>query len=179
MRLGEATRARGEPADGDALLGDALVISRWSPLSGHLLPLGYAALLRGSSDPALVELRLEDAGAYLREQPLVCAYCGTGFRVAASIAASRAALHEQAAAYLAGAEAASGLWRGGLLPAELDEARGELAWASGDTAEARARLDAAGGAFLDAGRRLDADRVVARLDALEEATGKVSGRSRA
>ncbi len=90
LRLGEAARARGDLAEGDQLLADALVISRWSPLSGHLLPLGYAALLRASDDPALGAQRLEDAGAYLREQPLVCAYCGTAFRVAAAIAAARA-----------------------------------------------------------------------------------------
>ena len=48
LRLGEAARARGEVAEGNALLADALVISRWSPMSGHLLPLGYAALLRSS-----------------------------------------------------------------------------------------------------------------------------------
>ncbi|HEX4518742.1 MAG TPA: BTAD domain-containing putative transcriptional regulator [Gaiellaceae bacterium] len=166
MRLGEATRAAGEPAGGDAFLGDALVISRWSPLSGHLLPLGYAALLRGSDERALVELRLDDAGALLREQPLVCAYCGTAFRLAASIAAAHAALPDQAAAYLAGAEAASALWPGGLFPAALDEARGELAWATGDEAEARSRLSGAGRVFVQAGRQLDADRIQARLDAI-------------
>ena len=51
LRLGEAARARGERAEGDRLLADALVISRWSPLSGHLLPLGYAALLRAKRRP--------------------------------------------------------------------------------------------------------------------------------
>jgi hypothetical protein len=32
VRLGEAVRARGPPDEGDAMLADALVLSRWSPL---------------------------------------------------------------------------------------------------------------------------------------------------
>src|SRR4029078_3701038 len=50
VRLGEALRARGETADGDALLADALVLARWSPISGHLLPLGYVAVVPASQD---------------------------------------------------------------------------------------------------------------------------------
>ena len=163
VRLGEAARARGDHAEGDRLLADALVISRWSPLSGHLLPLGYAALLRGSDDPALGGRRLEDAGAFLREQPLVCAYCGMAFRVAAAITAARAEQLEVAGTFLMQAEMTSGLWRGGPWPAAIDEVRGELAWASGDRAEAQERLRTAGDGFAQQGRRLDADRVAARL----------------
>jgi DNA-binding SARP family transcriptional activator len=166
LRLGEAARARGEVSEGDTLLTDALVISRWSAMSGHLLPLGYAALLRGSDDPELGRQRLEDAGAYLRSEELVCAYCGMAFRVAATIAAARAEQLEQAAAFLAEAEATAGMWRGGPWPAALDEARGELARASGDQAEARARLHAAGTAFAREGRMLDAHRVEGRLASL-------------
>jgi DNA-binding SARP family transcriptional activator len=167
LRLGETARARGQLAEGDALLADALVISRWSPMSGHLLPLGYAALLRATDDPQLGLLRLDDAGAYLREQPLVCAYCGTVFRVAAAVAAARGKLVDQAAAFLARAEALAGMWRGGPWPASLDEARGEIAYASGDLFGARAQLRASADAFTQDGRRLDADRVEARLNNLE------------
>jgi ATP/maltotriose-dependent transcriptional regulator MalT len=167
LRLGETARARGQLAEGDALLADALVISRWSPMSGHLLPLGYAALLRATDDPQLGLLRLDDAGAYLREQPLVCAYCGTVFRVAAAVAAARGKLVDQAAAFLARAEAMAGMWRGGPWPASLDEARGEIAYASGDLFGARAQLRASADAFTQDGRRLDADRVEARLNNLE------------
>ena len=70
-------------------------------MSGHLLPLGYAALLRATDDPQLGLMRLDDAGAYLREQPLVCAYCGMAFRVAAAVAAARGELLDQAAIFLA------------------------------------------------------------------------------
>jgi DNA-binding SARP family transcriptional activator len=166
FRLGEAARARGEVAEGDTLLTDALVISRWSPMSGHLLPLGYAALLRATDDPELGLERLEDAGAYLRGQELVCGSCGMVFGVAAAITAARAGQLEQGAAFLSGAETAADLWRGGPWPAAFDEARGELAWASGDHAEAQARLRAAGDAFAHDGRKLDADRVEARLASL-------------
>lgn len=166
LRLGEAARARGEVSEGDTLLADALVISRWSPMSGHLLPLGYAALLKGSDDPELGGQRLEDAGAYLRSEELICTYCGMAFRVAAAIAAARVEQLEQAAVFLSEAVATAALWRGGPWPAALDEARGELAWASGDEAEARTRLRAAGEAFAREGRRLDASRVEARLAAL-------------
>ena len=119
--------------------------------------------LRGSDDPALGGQRLEDAGAFLREQPLVCAYCGMAFRVAAAITAARAEQLEVAATFLMQAEMTSGLWRGGPWPAAIDEAHGELAWASGDRAEAQERLRTAGEAFAQQGRRLDADRVAARL----------------
>src|SRR5262245_60802647 len=48
IRLAELAYADGEASEGDTLFADALVISRWSPMSGHLLPLGYAALLRAT-----------------------------------------------------------------------------------------------------------------------------------
>ena len=166
MRLGEAVRARGEAVEGDTLLADALVISRWSPMSSHLLPLGYAALLYASDEPELGLQRLDNAEAYLREQEFVCGSCRTIFGVAAAIAAARAGRLDRAAAFLSGAEAAAALWRGGPWIAAFDEARGELARASGDQAEAQARLVSAGEAFAREGRRLDAERVEARLASL-------------
>jgi hypothetical protein len=167
LRLGETARARGQLAECEALLADALVISRWSPMSSHLLPLGYAALLRATDDPQLGLLRLDDAGAYLREQPLPCAYCGTAFRVAAAVAAARGKQVEQAAVFLAGAEGTARMWRGGgLWPAALDEARGEIAYASGDLSGAHDLLQAAADAFARDGRRLDADRIATRLSSL-------------
>jgi DNA-binding SARP family transcriptional activator len=168
LRLGEAARARGELAEADRLLGDALIIARWSPMSGHLMPLGYAALLRATDAPALGLERLADGGAYLREQQRVCAYCGMAFHVAAAIAAARAEQLDQAAMALARAEATVRLWRGGgPWPAALDEARGEIARAGGDTVEARARLTAAAEAFARGGRTLDSGRVQARLAGLD------------
>jgi DNA-binding SARP family transcriptional activator len=167
IRLGEASHARGECAEGEALLADALVLSRWSPMSGHLLPVGYAALLRTTGDPELGAERLADAGAYLREQPLVCAYCGTAFRVVASITAARSGNLDEAESFLASAETTARLWqRGGPWPAALDEARGELAWAAGDGAAARERLQAAAGAFARDRWLLDSDRVERRLASL-------------
>jgi DNA-binding SARP family transcriptional activator len=166
LRLGEAAHARGEVSEGDTLLADALVISRWSPMSGHLLPLGYAALLRWSDDPELASRRLEDAEAYLRSEELVCAYCGMAFRVAAAVTCARAEQPEQAAVFLSEAEGTVRMWRGGPWPAALDEARAELALAAGDQTEGRARLRAAGDAFAHEGRRLDTLRVEARLASL-------------
>jgi DNA-binding SARP family transcriptional activator len=166
VRLGETARVRGAVAEGETLLADALVLSRWSPMSGHLLPLGYAALLRATDDPDVGLQRLEDAGAYLREQPLVCAYCSMAFRVAAAIAATRGGQLERAAGFLSAAEATARMWQGGPWPAALDEARAEMAWATGDADEARERLRAAGDAFARDGRKLDATRVAARLAAL-------------
>jgi hypothetical protein len=89
------------------------------------------------------------------------------FRVAAAVAAARGKLVDQAAAFLARAEALAGMWRGGPWPASLDEARGEIAYASGDLFGARAQLRASADAFTQDGRRLDADRVEARLNNLE------------
>ncbi len=162
LRLGEAARARGDLAEGDALLAEAIVLSRWSPLSSHLIPLGYAALLRATDDAGAGLARLEDAGTYLREQPLSCAYCGTAFHVAAAIAAARAGALAEANGFLLAAEGSLHLWQGGMWPAALDEARGELAWASGDEDEAGRLLAAARDAFEREGRRFDTDRVEKR-----------------
>src|SRR5919202_2432682 len=90
VRLGEAARARGAVREGERLLSDALVISGWSPLSGHLQPLAYAAFLRASEGASLSAERLDEAEAQVRGEDLVCAYCGMAFRVAAAIAAARA-----------------------------------------------------------------------------------------
>jgi DNA-binding SARP family transcriptional activator len=166
LRLGEAVRARGEASEGNKLLSDALVISRWSPMSGHLLPLGYAALLRGSDDPELGAQRLEDAKAYLRSEDLVCVYCGLAFRIAAAIASARAGEKGEAATFLSEAEATVQLWHGGPWPAALDEARAELALVSSENERARALLHSARQAFTSEGRRLDAQRVEMRLSAL-------------
>jgi DNA-binding SARP family transcriptional activator len=166
LRLGEAVRAHGEASEGDELLFDALVISRWSPMSGHLLPLGYAALLRGCDDPELGAQRLEDAKAYLRSEELVCVYCGLAFRIAAAIASARAGEQEQAAMFLSEAEGTAQLWRGGPWPAALGEARAELALAYGEHERARTLLRSAREAFASEGRKLDAHRVDARLNAL-------------
>lgn len=161
-RLGEAARARGERADGDAMLADALVISRWSPLSGHLQPLGYAAVLRATEDPQLCAERLDEAEAQLREN-LVCAYCGHAFRVAAAIVAARAGHAERAAAALTAAEISAALWQGGPWPAALEQARGELAAARGDRNEALEHLRAAGDRFAALGWRLDVRRTDVRI----------------
>jgi DNA-binding SARP family transcriptional activator len=166
VRLAEAAQAAGEAAEVEALLADGLVLSRWSPMSGHLLPLGLAALLRATTEPELAARRLDEADAYLRDDELVCAYCGMAYRVAATIAAARAGRLEQAAMLLAGAEATSALWSGGPWPAALEEARGEIAWASGDRSQAEERFQVAREAFLAGGRRFDADRVGTRLSAL-------------
>jgi hypothetical protein len=165
VRLGEAVRARGEPAEGDAMLADALVLSRWSPLSGHLQPLGYAALLRATDDPELCGERLDDAEAHLRGD-LVCAYCGHAFRVAAAIAAARSGQPDRAAAALSAAETTAALWQGGPWPAALEQARGELANARGSRRQALERLRLARDRFADLGWRLEAERTEARLAAL-------------
>ena len=147
------------------MLADALVIAHWSPLSGHLQPLGYAALLRATADPDLCGERLDDAEAQLRDD-LVCACCGYAFRVAAAIAAARSGQPDRSAAALAAAETTAALWQGGPWPAALEQARGELVHARGNRAEALERLRAARDGFATVGWRLDADRAEARLAAL-------------
>jgi DNA-binding SARP family transcriptional activator len=165
VRLGEVMRARGGLAEGDELFADALVLARWSPLSGHLRPLGYAALLRATDDRELCGQRLDDAEAELRDD-LVCAYCGHAFRVVAVIAAARSGQSARAEATLSAAEATAALWRGGPWPAALEQARGELAEARGNREEALQRLRAARNGFVDVGWRLEAHRAEARLSAL-------------
>jgi hypothetical protein len=166
LRLAEAAHARGDAAEAEAIFADALAISRWSPLNGHLLPLGYAALLRATDDAELGWQRLDDANAYLREAELMCAYCGMSFRVAAAITAARAGKLDAAGEYLAAAEATAGLWPGGPWPAALEEARGEIALASGDRPLGLDRLRRAADGFARDERRLDANRVERRLGEL-------------
>ncbi len=165
-------------AEGDTLLADALVLSRWSPLSGHLLPLGYAALLRASDDTALLLERLEDAGTYLREQPLVCAYCGTAFHVAAAIAAARAGALAEANGFLLAAEGTSaslagrdlaGCARRGPRRARLGLRRQD-AGTAGCSPPPVTRSSATGGVST----RIASTK---RLAALALSPGKVSGRS--
>jgi DNA-binding SARP family transcriptional activator len=165
MRLGEAARARGERDQADALLGEALVVARWSPLQNHLPPLAYAALLRATDDPELGRTRLDEAEAFLRTGTLPCAYCGTVFGVAAAISAARGAQLERADGYLAGVLERAQMWLTGPWPAILAEARGEVALAHGDP-RGRTELAAALDGFAREGWRLEADRVDARLAAL-------------
>lgn len=166
VRLGEATRARGDAVQGETFLADALVISRWSPMSAHLLPLGYAALLHASEDAEIGLQRLDDAEAYLRDQEFLCGSCEVVFRISASIVSARAGRLERAEHLLSAAQSGAALWRGGPWPAAFDEARGELAWASGDSSAAEARLRAAEGGFVREGRIFDAGRVQGRLASL-------------
>lgn len=166
VRLGEAMRARGEQSEGEVMLAEGLVVARWSPLSGHLQPLAYAALLRASDEPGVGRERLNDAEAHLRSEDLVCAYCGMAFRVAAAISAARAGELERAEAFVSAAEATAALWKAGPWPAALDEARGEFALAQGDELEARTRLGVAQEAFASDARLLDAERIARRLAAL-------------
>lgn len=164
-RLGEATRARGDRERGEALIADALVISRWSPMSSHLQPLAYSALLRGTVDPGLAQERLDESAAHIRDER-GCAYCGHAYSVASALAAARAGQPERADEALAAAEATSALWEGGPWEAALDEVRGEIALARGDSAEALERLRSASSAFAERGWPNEASRVDARLHAL-------------
>jgi hypothetical protein len=162
VRLGEALRAGGKLSEGDEVLSEGVVMSHWSPLIGHLQPLAYAAQLKASG-PEVARERLDAAEIHVRGEDLMCAFCGMSFRIAATIAAARAEVPERADPYLAGAEATIGLYQAGPWPAALEEARGELALARGDRAEAQARFASAGEGFVHSGWRRDAQRVEARL----------------
>jgi DNA-binding SARP family transcriptional activator len=167
LRLGEAARADGEAARASLLFADALALSRWSPLARHLQPLTYAALVLQPDDADLGQRWLEEAESELREVDRACAYCGVTFNLAAAIAAARAGQPDRAAELAATAEGAIGLWPDGTWRASLDEAQGELALAREESpARATALLRSASEGFRDRGRRVDADRVDARLAAL-------------
>lgn len=162
VRLGETAFVAGSVGDGDTLLADALVMARWSPLSGHLLPIAHTAVLLNTDGPQRGLARLEDAEADLRGQQ-VCPSCGTGFRVAGAVAAAQAEQPDRAAALLAAAESSAGLWRDGPWPVALEEARAELAHARGDRDQAHERLRVARDGFVTHRRPTDASRVEARL----------------
>jgi DNA-binding SARP family transcriptional activator len=161
-RLGEAARARGEEERAEALLADALSLSRCSPLVRHLQPLTYSALVLPPGDPELGRRWLGQAKAELAEVENACVYCGVAFNLAA-VAAARAGEAEAAADRVAAAEQDVGLWPEGAWHASLEEARGEVALARGEGEAGRALLRAAEEGFAERERRVAAERVAARL----------------
>lgn len=162
VRLGEAMRALGDVEQGDALIADGVLIAAWSPMAGHVQPLAHAAQLHTTDDPETARTRLADANAALAGK-LMCAFCGTTFQVAASIAGARGGQLEVAEKQLAVAEGRAARRRGHFWPAALDEARGELALARADRGEALVRLRAAQAAYAKQGRQYEAGRVAERL----------------
>ena len=166
LRLGEAARARGEEAQAEALLADALALSRWSPLSRHLQPLSYAALVVPPGDPGLGCRWLEQAEPELAEIENPCVFCSVSFNLAAAVAAARAGEPERAGERVAAAEESIGLWPQDSWRPSLEEARGEIALARGDGEPARELIAAAAADFTDNGRVLDAKRLAARLSEL-------------
>jgi DNA-binding SARP family transcriptional activator len=165
VRLSETAFATRDVAKSHQLLKDALVMARWSPLSGHLLPIAHASALRQAADAETGIERLEDAEADLRGEQ-TCRACGMGLYVAGAIAAARGGEPDRAATLLTAAEARAGMWRDGPWPAALEEVRGEIANARGESTAARERLRAARDGFLNHARPCEVSRVEARLSAL-------------
>ena len=131
----------GRTSEADALFADALVISRWSPMSSHLCRSGTRRCYARPTTPSSVALSRRRGGlpprAGHRLRLLRDGVPRRGDDRRRPRRAGRACDD-----FLAGAEAISGLWRRGPWPAALDEARGELALASGDAGQAAENLAA-------------------------------------
>jgi len=162
MRLGEALLHTGDRDGARAQLEEALELSQGSNLARHLLYLVHAVLVQVPSDPAEAVDLVDQAEALLPRQRM-CAYCPTGYHVAAASACAAGGRLERARAYLDQAERGAEMWPAGPWRAALAEARGRLLRAEGADSEAAAALRRAAEGFAAAGQRLYERRARAAL----------------
>ena len=84
----------------------------------------------------------------------MCAYCPTGYHVAAAMTCAAAGEPARAREHLARAEHGAELWPAGPWRAALAEARGRLLLAEGGTGQGAAALRRAAEGYAAAGQRL-------------------------
>ena len=174
QRLAQSLVAQGQDTDAQAALTGALMAARSTPVGArHLLDRIYGTAIRASPDPVAAFTAVEEAARAVRGPYESCPPCSINLMVPAAIACARAGVLDRAAAYLAGCEQVVAAFypRGGW-PAALDEVRGHVALAQGDTSNAGRYLAAAAAAFEQLEQRLDAERCQQDLTTLL-AAGKV------
>ena len=160
QRLAQALQADDRPDEAQAALAGALVAARGSPVgTRHLLDRIHGTAIRSAADPATALVAVDEAARAVRGPFETCPPCSINLMVPAAIACAGAGDLDRAGAYLAGSEQVAGAFypTGGWLAA-LDEARGHLALARGDTAGAGRLLFAAKDSFEQLGQLLDAAR---------------------
>jgi DNA-binding SARP family transcriptional activator/tetratricopeptide (TPR) repeat protein len=153
MRLGEALLHAGDRDGATAQLEEALELSQSSSLARHLIYLVHGVLVQVPIDPEEGLQLVDQSEALLPAHP-ICAYCPTGYHVAAATTCATAGRLERARDHLALAERGAELWPPGPWRAALAEARGRLLVAEGAEAEGAAALRRAAEGYAAAGQRL-------------------------
>jgi tetratricopeptide (TPR) repeat protein len=153
----EAAIVRDRLADAAEIVERAHPIARRSRIPGHLVVRIYGVELAAQADAAAAMQVLERSERDLATMH-VCEPCSMGYRVKASIAASRAKAFDVAMRYLDDADRIAGLWQGGPWQAAVWEARGELRLAQGEPTKAAALFEEAADAFDASDRPRDAAR---------------------
>lgn len=159
QRRAEIALRRGDRAEADVLLDEALAVARESDVGFHLLDRVYGSRIDAAQDPGTGLARLEEAEAAVRGPLETCPGCRITFAVPAAVAAARAGDRERAHRYRRDVETlATVVMRLPGWDAAAEEVRGHVAWADGDEEEALRRFAAAAAVFRDIGQPLDAAR---------------------
>ncbi|MPY91830.1 MAG: AAA family ATPase [Acidimicrobiia bacterium] len=162
QRRAEVALHRGRPADVDALLDEALAVSRESNVGFHLLDRVYGTRITAAPDAASSLAALEEAEAAVRGPVETCPGCRITLAVPAAIAAARAGDLDRATHYAEATEMLATVVM--CLPAwyaALDEVKGHLARATGDAVAAGEHFHKAAALFRRAGQPLDEARCAA------------------
>jgi DNA-binding SARP family transcriptional activator/tetratricopeptide (TPR) repeat protein len=173
QRLAQALLARGDENEARAVLDEALVAARGSPVAArHLLDRIYGTVVRAAPDPASAVVAVDEAQQAVRGPLESCPPCSVNLSIPCTIACAAAGRLDQAEGLLARSEAVIGAFypQGGW-QAALDEARSAVARGRGDERAAASLLRHAIEGFDRWGQRLDADRCRASAELL--AAGKV------
>ena len=157
QRLAEVRIAQGAPEVATDLLQRALPLARASMVANHLMQRIFGTLVVAAPDPVQARIVVDRAESILGWDE-TCPFCAVMLAVPAAIACAEAGDLDHAQRHLAVAEVSAVLWEGTSWLAALDEARGAVAAADGDSDEAAARLTTAVTGFERAGQPLDADR---------------------
>ena len=154
---------RGHGADAEALVTEALAAARESSLEHHLLDRIYGTKLSACRDDvASLRATLDEAEAAVRGPRETCPTCRIALVIPAALAAARAGEIDRARTYTETAEMLTNV----ILPlpgkqAEVEEAKGHLARATGSAAGAHEHFRAAAARFQAAGQPLDEARCAA------------------
>lgn len=157
QRLAEVKLARGNVAEANDLLHDALPLARWSVLSPHLLQRIYGGMIAAAADPDVARSVVDRASAIITDADR-CMVCDVMFAVPAAIACAHVGDIDEAHRQLAVAQESAARFEGPAWTAAVTEARAHIAAAEGSPTRARGLLEEASRLFEEAGQQRDAAR---------------------
>ena len=161
QRRAEVALYRDQPAEATALLEDALAVARESDAGFHLLDRIYGTRI-SAAQPASCLAAVEESESAVRGPAETCPGCRITLAVPAAIAAARERDADRAARYAQTAEAlARVVMRLPGWDAAVEEVKGHLARARGESGAAAAHFRTAASGFRDSGQPLDAARCAA------------------